>query len=84
MDTTALFLVCTVIALAGAAMGNIILPPLVKVHFPDRIALVSALYGAALMTGATLGLDLDGAAVRRARGLARRPGRLGGSLVRSR
>ncbi len=55
VDTTALFLVCTVIALAGAAMGNIILPPLVKVHFPDRLALVSALYGAALMTGATLG-----------------------------
>ncbi|AXT84488.1 MFS transporter [Aeromicrobium sp. A1-2] len=54
-DTTALFLACTTIALAGAAMGNIILPPLVKVHFPDRIALVSALYGAALMAGATLG-----------------------------
>jgi CP family cyanate transporter-like MFS transporter len=50
-----MFLLCTTVALAGAAMGNIILPPLVKVHFPDRIALVSALYGAALMTGATLG-----------------------------
>jgi CP family cyanate transporter-like MFS transporter len=50
-----LFMVCTALALAGAAIGNIILPPLVKVHFPDRIPLVSALYGAALMSGATLG-----------------------------
>ena len=55
VDTTALFLVFTTVALAGAAMGNIILPPLVKVHFPDRIGLMSALYGAALMTGASLG-----------------------------
>lgn len=54
-DATAPFLACTTLALAGAAMGNIILPPLVKVHFPDRIALLSALYGAALMAGATLG-----------------------------
>jgi CP family cyanate transporter-like MFS transporter len=51
----AVFMVCTTLALAGTAVGNIILPPLVKVHFPDRIALMSALYGAALMTGATLG-----------------------------
>ncbi|MEJ7635989.1 MFS transporter [Aeromicrobium sp.] len=54
-DSAALFMLCTTIALAGAAMGNIILPPLVKVHFPDRIALLSSLYGAALMAGATLG-----------------------------
>jgi CP family cyanate transporter-like MFS transporter len=55
VDTTALFLVFTTLALAGAAMGNIILPPLVKVHFPDRIGLMSALYGAAMMAGASLG-----------------------------
>lgn len=54
-DNTAIFLVCTTLALAGAAIGNIILPPLVKVHFPDRIPLVSALYGAAIMAGASLG-----------------------------
>jgi CP family cyanate transporter-like MFS transporter len=53
--SSALFMVSTALALAGTAVGNIILPPLVKVHFPDRIALMSALYGAALMTGATLG-----------------------------
>lgn len=54
VDDTALFLLTTGIALAGAAVGNIILPPLAKLHFPDRIALISALYGAALMGGATI------------------------------
>lgn len=49
-----LFLLCSMIALAGAAVGNVILPPLVKAHFPDRIPLVSSLYGAALMGGASL------------------------------
>jgi CP family cyanate transporter-like MFS transporter len=48
------FLLCSVVALAGAAVGNVILPPLVKAHFPDRVALVSSLYGAALMAGAAL------------------------------
>ncbi|MCL3818198.1 MFS transporter [Aeromicrobium wangtongii] len=47
------FILCSVVALAGAAVGNVILPPLVKAHFPDRIPLVSSLYGAALMAGAS-------------------------------
>ena len=54
VDSLPLFLVTTALALAGAAVGNVILPPLAKVHFPDRIALISALYGAAIMAGATL------------------------------
>src|SRR5690606_11584886 len=54
IDTTPLFLGTTALALAGAAVGNVILPPLAKVHFPDRIPLISALYGAAIMAGATL------------------------------
>lgn len=54
VDDVGVFLVCSVVALAGGAVGNVILPPLVKVHFPDRIPLVSSLYGAALMAGATL------------------------------
>lgn len=54
--TTELVLVVfTAVALAGAAIGNVILPPLTKLHFPDHVAAVSAAYGAALMTGATLG-----------------------------
>lgn len=49
------FLALSVVSLAGAAVGNIILPALAKVHFPDRIPLISSLYGAALMSGAALG-----------------------------
>lgn len=57
--TTELVLVVfTAVALAGAAMGNVILPPLTKLHFPDHVAAVSAAYGAALMAGATLGSGL--------------------------
>ncbi|WP_159085823.1 MFS transporter [Aeromicrobium chenweiae] len=52
VDDGTVFLLCSVIALAGAAVGNVILPPLVKAHFPDRIPLMSSLYGAALMGGA--------------------------------
>lgn len=37
-------LVGTVVALAGAGVGNVLLPPLVKRYFPDRIALVTAVY----------------------------------------
>lgn len=54
VEDTALFLVATGVALAGAAVGNILLPPLAKLHFPDRVPLISALYGAALMGGATI------------------------------
>lgn len=54
VDDGVLFLACSVICLAGMAVGNVILPPLVKAHFPDRIALMSSLYGAALMGGAAL------------------------------
>ena len=36
-------------------MGNVILPALAKVHFPDQIPLISSLYGAALMAGGALG-----------------------------
>jgi CP family cyanate transporter-like MFS transporter len=50
----ALFLLLSAFALAGTAVGNVILPPLVKVHFPDHIPLMSSLYGAALLAGASL------------------------------
>ncbi|TXK54743.1 MFS transporter [Salinibacterium sp. dk5596] len=37
-------LVGTIVALAGAGIGNVLLPPLVKRYFPDRIGLVTAVY----------------------------------------
>ncbi len=55
VDAPGPFMALSVLSLAGAAVGNVILPALAKVHFPDRIPLISSLYGAALMTGAALG-----------------------------
>jgi len=55
VDSSGPFLLLSVVSLAGAAVGNVILPALAKVHFPDRIPLISALYGAALMAGGALG-----------------------------
>lgn len=55
VDSSAAFLTLSVVALAGSAVGNILLPVLAKTHFPDRVPTISALYGAALMTGAALG-----------------------------
>lgn len=53
-DSTPAFLVWSSVALAGGAIGNVILPALVKLHFPDRVVLVSSLYTASIMGGATL------------------------------
>jgi len=38
------FLGWSVIALAGMGMGNVLLPPLVKRYFPDRIGAMTAIY----------------------------------------
>lgn len=54
----ALFITASAVALAGCAVGNVLLPPLVKLHFPDHIASVSSLYGAAIMAGAALSAAL--------------------------
>ena len=54
----ALFLVFSLLALAGMAMANVLLPSLVKLHFPDRIGRVTAIYTTALSTGLTAALVL--------------------------
>jgi MFS transporter, CP family, cyanate transporter len=48
------FLVASALALAGMAVGNVLLPPLVKRHFPDRIGRLTAVYSVALLAGAAL------------------------------
>jgi len=53
-DSPALFTAGTTVALAGMAVGNVSLPPLVKLHFPDRIPTVTAIYSSALLAGAAL------------------------------
>ena len=48
------FLGLSVVALGGMAMANVLLPSLVKLHFPDRIGFLSTAYTTALAVGLTL------------------------------
>jgi CP family cyanate transporter-like MFS transporter len=50
-----LFLVGTVLAMVGGALGNVLLPSLVKRHFPDRTGLLVGAYSTAMSLGATVG-----------------------------
>jgi CP family cyanate transporter-like MFS transporter len=52
-DVTTL-LIGSVLAFLGAGSGNVLLPPIVKRYFPDRIAAVSALYITVMSIGATV------------------------------
>jgi CP family cyanate transporter-like MFS transporter len=49
-----LFLALSVVALSGGAIGNVILPALVKEHFPDRIGLMTTVYTTALAAGTAI------------------------------
>ena len=54
VSSPVLFLVLSVFALAGGAMGNVILPVLVKRFFPHRIGPATAAYTTSMATGTTL------------------------------
>ena len=47
------FLVLSALALAGMATANVLIPSLVKLHFPDRIGQATAIYTTALAVGLT-------------------------------
>ncbi|WGL53581.1 MFS transporter [Nocardioides sp. BP30] len=47
------FLVLSFVSLSGMAVANVLLPSLVKLHFPDRVGTVTALYSTALAVGLT-------------------------------
>ena len=49
-----IFLLFSVLAFAGMAVGNVLVPAFIKRHFPDRTATMMALYGTLLAVGATL------------------------------
>jgi CP family cyanate transporter-like MFS transporter len=53
-DSALVFTLTSGLALAGMASGNVLLPPLVKRHFPHRVGLLTAVYSTALMSGAAL------------------------------
>ncbi|MCS5715030.1 MFS transporter [Herbiconiux sp. CPCC 205716] len=42
------------VTFAGMGVANVLLPPLVKTYFPDRIGLLTALYATIMAIGATL------------------------------
>ncbi|MGY1745749.1 CynX/NimT family MFS transporter [Blastococcus sp. SYSU D00695] len=46
-----LFLLGTVLAMVGGALGNVLLPSLVKRYFPDRTGLLVGAYSAAMAVG---------------------------------
>ena len=51
---TGMLLVTSAIALSGMGMGNVVLPPLVKRYFADRVGTVSTLYITVLQLGTIL------------------------------
>ncbi len=53
-DTTWVFVGTSALALAGIACANILLPVLVKQHFPARVGLVTGVYTMALTLGSSL------------------------------
>ena len=49
--STVMLILTSMIALAGMGIGNVVLPPLVKRYFADRIGVVSSLYITVLQIG---------------------------------
>jgi CP family cyanate transporter-like MFS transporter len=49
-----MLLAATILIFAAVGAGNVLLPPLVKVYFPDRIGLMTAVYATLLATGTFL------------------------------
>ena len=58
VDSALLLLLLSVVALTGGALSNVLLPSLVKRHFPDRIGTLTAAYTTAMAVGATAGAGL--------------------------
>ena len=54
VHSTVSFIALSAFALAGMALGNVLLPTLVKQHFPERIGLVTAAYSTSMAAGLTL------------------------------
>lgn len=54
VESGALFLALSLLALAGMATANVLMPSLVKLHFPRRIGLLTAVYSTAMAVGLTL------------------------------
>ncbi|WP_310376694.1 CynX/NimT family MFS transporter [Catenuloplanes atrovinosus] len=54
-DSAVIFVVTGALALSGIAVGNVLMPMLVKQHFPERTGLVTGMYSVSMSIGATVG-----------------------------
>lgn len=57
-NSAGLFLTATAAALTGAAVGNVLMPAMVRGHFPNRVGPMTALYTTTLALGMTAGAAL--------------------------
>jgi len=53
VDHVPAFLALSLVALGGLAMANVLIPSLVKRHYPDRVGVMTAIYTTALAIGLT-------------------------------
>ncbi len=53
-DSVGVFLLLSLVALAGMATANVLLPSLVKLHFPHRVGLLTGIYTTSLAIGLTM------------------------------
>ncbi|MBG0830418.1 MFS transporter [Planomonospora sp. ID67723] len=54
VDSAGVFLVSSAVALSGGAVGNVLIPTLVKRHFPGRAGTMTTVYTTALAVGTML------------------------------
>ncbi|MET4061942.1 CP family cyanate transporter-like MFS transporter [Arthrobacter sp. UYP6] len=60
VESPVVFMLLTVLAFAGMAVGNILVPAFIKRHGGTRTALLNSVYGTTLAVGATLPLLIAG------------------------
>ena len=60
MGSAVLFMILTVLAFAGMAVGNILVPAFIKRHGGRRLPVLNSVYGTSLALGATLPLLFGG------------------------
>lgn len=53
--SAAVFVITGALALSGIAIGNVLMPMLVKQHFPERTGLITGMYSVSMSIGATIG-----------------------------
>ncbi|GAB7040983.1 MULTISPECIES: CynX/NimT family MFS transporter [Catenuloplanes] len=53
--SAAVFVITSALALSGIAIGNVLMPMLVKQNFPERTGLITGMYSVSMSIGATIG-----------------------------